>query len=176
MNIRLVEPTIEWQTEIQAFLTEMQENKSAIAGMGSLETMPSVAHWLAKSERNKNPATVPSHLVRAIQYLYVDLETREIIGMIQLRCALNDYLKDFGGHIGYSIVPSKRRQGYGVQMLQACLIEAKKQGLTKVLLTCDPENTGSRKIIQANGGTYAEKVFHPEERRWYEKYWITIDV
>lgn len=175
MTVRLVQPTFEWQTEIQAFLREMQENKSTMAGMGSLEQMPSVAHWLARNEQNQNPATVPSHLVRAIQYLYVNLETREIIGMIQLRCALNEYLKDFGGHIGYSIAPSKRRQGYGVKMLQACLVEAKKQGLTKVLLTCDPDNTASRKIIQANGGIYVEKVFEPEEARWYEKYWIIIE-
>jgi predicted acetyltransferase len=36
----------------------------------------------------------------------------EIIGIIQFRKNLNEYLTKFGGHIGYSIKPNQRKLGY----------------------------------------------------------------
>jgi predicted acetyltransferase len=56
------------------------------------------------------------------------------------------------GHIGYSIVPWKRRRGYATVALAGVLREAKSRGLDHVLLTADPENLPSQKVITANGG------------------------
>jgi predicted acetyltransferase len=56
------------------------------------------------------------------------------------------------GHIGYSIVPWKRRRGYATAALALVLEEARKVGLTSVQLTTDPKNEPSQKVILANGG------------------------
>ena len=77
----------------------------------------------------------------------------KIVGRVSLRHELNDFLMwEEGGHIGYGVVPSYRRQGYALQMLKQSLKFARDIGLSRVLLTTDDWNTGSIKVIQRNGG------------------------
>src|SRR5438309_6739820 len=57
------------------------------------------------------------------------------------------------GHIGFSVVPWKRRRGYATRALQLLLPDAKAEGLAYVELTTDETNTASRRVIEANGGT-----------------------
>jgi predicted acetyltransferase len=56
------------------------------------------------------------------------------------------------GHIGYSVVPWKRRLGYATRALQLLLPDAVAAGLDFVELTTDPDNIGSQRVIEANGG------------------------
>lgn len=91
---------------------------------------------------------------------YVDqvfwlIDGEEYIGQSSLRPELcTDYLITYGGHIGYSIRPSKRRRGYGRQILAFTLEASRKMGLKRVLVTCDSDNIASQKIIEANGGVF----------------------
>jgi predicted acetyltransferase len=56
------------------------------------------------------------------------------------------------GHVGYAVVPWKRRRGYATRALGAILPVARGIGLGRVLVTCDEDNIASRKVILANGG------------------------
>lgn len=56
------------------------------------------------------------------------------------------------GHIGYSVVPWKRRRGYATTALRLILPDAIAEGLGFVELTTDPDNIGSQRAIEANGG------------------------
>jgi predicted acetyltransferase len=80
------------------------------------------------------------------------------LGTLVIRHALTPALLAEGGHIGYHVSPAWRRQGHATRMLAAGLIEARRLGLTRVLLTCDPANEASRKTILANGGRPAERL------------------
>lgn len=64
------------------------------------------------------------------------------------------YLITYGGHIGYSIRPSRRRSGYGRRILELALVQCERLGLARVLVTCDEDNVASRRIIEANGGLF----------------------
>jgi len=61
------------------------------------------------------------------------------------------------GHIGYSVVPWKRRRGYATQALKALLPEAKGLGLRYVQITTDPDNEASQRVILAAGGYLLER-------------------
>jgi predicted acetyltransferase len=56
------------------------------------------------------------------------------------------------GHIGYAVVPWKSRRGYGTLALKQMLRHARAEGLACVEITTDPDNIGSRRVIEANGG------------------------
>lgn len=61
------------------------------------------------------------------------------------------------GHIGYAVVPWKRRLGYATRALGLLLPMAKREGLDHVELTADPDNLVSHKVITANGGVLVER-------------------
>ena len=82
----------------------------------------------------------------------------EFIGELNLRHELNDSLRRYGGHIGYTIRPSARRRGYGKLLCKLGIAEARSRGIGDILITCDDDNIGSCKIIEANGGVLLDKV------------------
>lgn len=66
------------------------------------------------------------------------------------------------GHIGYAVVPWKQCRGYATRALALMLPIAAEAGLSRVLLTCDDDNVPSRKVIEANGGSFVAQVPVPE--------------
>ena len=67
------------------------------------------------------------------------------------------------GHIGYSVVPWKRRLGYATSALKQLLPEAREVGLPYVEITTDPDNVASQRVIEANGGVLVERFTKPSE-------------
>jgi predicted acetyltransferase len=65
------------------------------------------------------------------------------------------------GHIGYSVVPWKRRRGYATRALGEVLTDAKALGLRYVDITTAPHNAASRRVIEANGGIFVEEFTPP---------------
>lgn len=61
------------------------------------------------------------------------------------------------GHIGYAVVPWKRRRGYATRALGEILREAKAEGLRYVEITTQPDNVPSQRVITANGGVLVEE-------------------
>jgi predicted acetyltransferase len=61
------------------------------------------------------------------------------------------------GHIGYSVVPWKRRRGYATNALRLMLVEARKENLRHVELVTDVDNVASQRVITANGGVFIEQ-------------------
>ena len=101
------------------------------------------------------------------------MSTKRVVGMIDIRHDLNEYLHQFGRHIGYGVRPSERRKGYATRMLAEALKVTDKLGIKSVLVTCNEENIGSAKTIQHNGSR--EDVSRTEEdgtvvrRFWIER-------
>lgn len=96
---------------------------------------------------------LPAHLApQNVYWLYVQGWP---VGIGKLRHALTDALREQGGHIGYAIRPEARGRGYGTVMLRLLLAEARRIGLREALLTCNEDNTASRRVIEKNGGRLA---------------------
>ncbi len=95
----------------------------------------------------------PQYVPQTIYWLY---DHGKPVGYGKLRHYLNEYLLQYGGHIGYVIRPSERKKGYGKILLKELLIKAKEKQIDRVLVTCDDDNTGSIKVIESNNGELAE--------------------
>jgi predicted acetyltransferase len=81
----------------------------------------------------------------------------DYLGRIAVRHQLTPFLLEVGGHIGYDIRPSARLRGHATAMLGAVLPHARALGIDPALLTCDHDNVGSRKVIEANGGVLEDR-------------------
>lgn len=172
--MKLIEPSIEYDGQIQAFRREFLEYEGSMDGCGPLRRFDHTQDWLDYVEKMKRPETVPPGLVTMTLYLYVRESDRKIIGIIQIRHSLNDFFNKYGGHIGYSVCPSERRKGYASQMLSLVLPECSKLGIHRVLVCCEKCNEGSRKVILNNGGVYESTVYLKERGACLERYWIKL--
>ena len=106
-------------------------------------------------------------------FFLLDIDTNRLIGAVNIRHYLNDYLLKYAGHIGDGIRPSERNKGYGTKMIALALAECKKLSISKVLMVCDKDNVASAKTIINNGGVL-ENEFVDEKGRIEQRYWIEI--
>ena len=66
------------------------------------------------------------------------------------------------GHIGFAVVPWRRRQGVATRALALMLDEPRRVGMPFVEITTTPDNIASRRVIEANGGIFVERFDRPE--------------
>ncbi|WP_055667713.1 GNAT family N-acetyltransferase [Desnuesiella massiliensis] len=98
------------------------------------------------------------------------IDKKEVVGVVRIR----HQEVECAGHIGYDILPDCRNRGYGFQILKLALEKAIKIGIEKVILTCNINNTASKKIIEKNNGKLLGTIFDEEEKEYLYKYSITL--
>lgn len=134
--------------------------------------------WLVEKTRRDADlsAPPPPGRVHADAYWMTHgAERVEVVGFIQLRHELNDFLRAVGGHIGYSVRPSRRRRGHAGRALGLVLDRARELGLPRVMVSCEDANTASYRTIEASAGVL-EDVRDGSE--WgvglIRRYWIEL--
>jgi predicted acetyltransferase len=95
---------------------------------------------------------------------YVDGE--KYLGRLAIRHTLTPTLLEIGGHIGYDVRRTARRRGHATAMLRDALPETHALGIDPALVTCDTDNVGSRKVIEACGGVLED------QRQGKLRYWV----
>ena len=98
----------------------------------------------------------------------------KMVGCMQVHNVLTQRMKDFTGHVGYSVRPSERRNGYAKRMLAKALEFLTAFGFEEVYVSCEPTNIASKKTILANGGEYVETKYLECDNVNLERYRIRI--
>ena len=93
------------------------------------------------------------------------VDGHDYLGRLAIRHELNDFLLDVGGHIGYDVRPTRRREGHATEMLRQARPWALALGIDPALVTCDVDNVGSVRVIEAAGGRL-EDVRGTKRRYW----------
>ena len=116
MNEELIHvfPTIEYEMQAKELIKETIEldndNPDKWAGFARLNEFEDYREWVQKVINSLDSTKLEPGRVSATTYFTVRKSDNKIVGIIDIRHALNDYLREFGGHIGYSIRPTERRK------------------------------------------------------------------
>lgn len=166
-SLLLIKASIEYEDDIWKFRQEIMnsEDIDQFAGCANLDHCSTVKEWLQLIE---SPKQVLSDI-----YLAVRKNDNRIVGIIDLRHHIDHpILGTWGGHMGYTVRPDERGKGYAKEMLRQNLINCKKLGIDRVLVTCDKENIASEKTIKANGGIYEKNI--EVDGCVIKRYWIKL--
>lgn len=146
-KIILVKPNLSYADEIIKYKEESLAESPIINGSAGLDRFSFIEVWLEELKKRSCEDTVPKGLVPSSTYLAVREKDNYIVGMIDIRHYLNEYLTQVGGNIGYGVRKTERNKGYAKQMLKLALEKCKELKIKKVLITCDEDNIASEKVI-----------------------------
>ncbi|MBQ6159745.1 MAG: GNAT family N-acetyltransferase [Oscillospiraceae bacterium] len=153
------EPGPEREADALAYIREFYEHGSEINGAGGLHRyLDDYAGWLEKLRQDalREPT---EEKVPARTYFLVRESDNRIVGMSNIRLTLNEKLRQFGGHIGFSIRPTERGKGYNKINLYLGLKVCAQHGIGTVLLDADLHNPASWRTMEALGGVRTREYF-----------------
>jgi len=168
-QIQLVEPTIDLRTE---FLDLLDDHQRA----GEVFFNPDLprknfAVYIRRLAKISTVSDLQPGMVPMTTYWMVR-PGRTILGASTIRHHLTPSLENHGGHIGYIIRPSQRRQGYGDLLLALTLEKAQTLGIKRVRITCDTDNIGSARVIEKNGGIFSGQMIYERSGKQISQYWV----
>jgi predicted acetyltransferase len=171
-EIILERPGPQHMDDVFSYLQEhIGQGEYSLSGSGGLDKAHSYEEWLEKVAREQ---TAPEEgLVPATTFFAVRKRDKKLIGTIQVRHHLSDFLLKYYGHIGYGVRPMERRKGYATQMLLLALDYCREIGIEKALISCDKENPASAKTIIKCGGVLENEVVE-EDGSLLQRYWISL--
>ncbi len=171
-SLKLVEPAMAHKDNILDYKKEFVDNGDSMDGTAGLSGAESFEDWLSNLQANTSEETVKEGLVPASTYIVLAEDSNRIVGMIDIRHRLNDYLLKHGGHIGYSVRKTERRKGYATEILGLGLKKCREIGINEVLITCYKDNIGSVKTIIKNGGVLENEI--SKDNAITQRYWTKL--
>ena len=171
-KIILVKPDLSYADEIIKYKEESLAESPIINGSAGLDRFSSIEVWLEELKKRSCEDTVPKGLVPSSTYLAVREKDNYIVGMIDIRHYLNEFLKQFGGNIGYSVRKNERNKGYAKQMLKLALEKCKDLKMKKVLITCDEDNIASEKVILSANAKFED--IRSIDGKNKKRFWIDL--
>ena len=169
--LHLIEPTTELEESHETFLWEFQERDEQVHPWIVAEPYEDFCAYVEMLENASKGVGIPSDFVAHSTFWLLDMDG-EIVAISNLRHELNDSLLEYGGHIGFGVRPSTRRQGYATEILRQTLMRAKKMNIGRVRVTCAKDNSASAKTILRNGGILEDECFMSDYGGIISRYWI----
>ena len=157
-----------FETAIAEWQRDAEREHDFAFNYGDDESYPDYLEKINAWSRGEN---LPVHFVPCT-FLVGVLDDGRLTGRVSIRHQLNEFLREVGGHVGYMVLPQFRRQGVGTELLRQTIPFTRNLSLERILVTCDENNVGSRRIIENNGGVYEDSIESPELAQPKRRYWI----
>ena len=129
--------------------------------------------FLQECRDSETGHNIPANKVQQSTYWLVSNSDR-VVGIVRVRHPLNEQLLQYGGHIGYYVRPSERGKGYGRLALRLGLEQLRRLGVDRALLTVNPMNTLSKRVVLANGGVQDKQGADSVSGEIVDRYWIKL--
>lgn len=159
---------------LQDLLTDLGPGESGFSGTPVYAGELTLQQYLQRCCDMPNPSKLEAGLVLQTMFWLLNADG-VAVGMVRLRHYLNDKLRFHGGHIGYFIRRDQRGKGYAKEALRLALSELRNLGESRALITVEPDNLGSIKVIERNRGRLENVVTDPETGKQYKRYWVELD-
>ncbi|MEG0508636.1 MAG: GNAT family N-acetyltransferase [Eubacterium sp.] len=173
-KLKLIRPNKTFETATLDYKKEhFDHHESIIYGSAFLDKKERYSDWLEQLENNSNEQTLTPDWVVSSTFFILRERDQRIVGIIDIRHSLNDFLRQSGGHMGYSIRPTERQKGYATKALTLGLEFCKSINLSKVMLTCYKDNIASAKTILKCGGVFDHECIDISGKTVHV-YWIEL--
>ena len=109
--MELVAPSPEYFPSFRRALQEWggaHQDGAGIRDAAALQARAGFEHWVEQLLAEENVPASPGHVTCTYRWI---VEGDEYLGSIALRHELNDFLRAYGGHVGYGVRPSARGRG-----------------------------------------------------------------
>jgi predicted acetyltransferase len=167
VELRLRPLRLDDQTAAGAAHAELsREGFTFLLGWARDKPWPAYVEQLRRNHCGQDlaPGWVPATFLAAVV-------EGELVGRTSIRHELNEYLAEFGGHIGFAVRPAHRRRGYASEILRQSLVIARAEGVDRVLVTCEDGNVASAWVIERLGAVLEDIRTTPDGRP-KRRYWI----
>ncbi len=169
--MELIKPNSRYETSLRSFVREFADAGEDLVPWVLAELSSDIDAYVDDLERQSRGRDLKEgHVPHTTFWLLGDSD--EIVAVSNLRHRLNVLLSEVGGHIGFGVRPSVRRQGFGTEVLRCTLVEARKLGLDRAFVTCDKGNVGSERAIVKNGGVLQDEIWSDAYSRVVRRFWI----
>jgi predicted acetyltransferase len=159
-DLLFIEPSEEHEAMVWAYREEsLAADEVPIHGAPMLAELDTYSDWLKVARCDFSEKTGTAGWVDATTLLAVREADGKLVGIVNVRHELTDFLRETGaGHIGYSVRADERRKGYATQLCRKALDVARGLGLDAVMLGCSKCNIASQKTIITCGGVLEREV------------------
>jgi predicted acetyltransferase len=170
-STRLLKPSARLESSLRSFVKEFRGRGEDLVPWVLAEIDDDFERYVARLARYSDGRDVPEGFVPSSTFWLVSA-AEEIVAVSNLRHRLTPFLLDYGGHIGFGVRPSVRRQGFATEILRRTVVEARALGIGDVLVTCDTANMGSARTIARNGGELWDERYLQQHDCVLQRYWI----
>jgi Predicted acetyltransferase len=183
-EIELQLPTLQHKIAAENFKSEFLEMQEPVIYGSALFDKMEYEQWLTLNTNNRQESTVSFGWVTATTFFAVRKRDLKIVGVIDIRHNLeNEFLTQYGGHVGYSVRPSERKKGYATEILKMGIEYAKTLNIENLMIACFSDNIPSIKTIIKCGGVLSETKLYTNgqlvnipnsEEKLVNIYWIDL--
>jgi predicted acetyltransferase len=103
----------------------------------------------------------------AYTFQMIQVPSGEEVGRISLRIGSSPHILFYAGHVGYGVHHRHRGHHYAARACRLLMPLARAHGFRRLWITCNPDNTASRRTCELAGARFVEIVDLPEDSDMY---------